>query len=442
MNGKTPKPPKRPIAGKASFPAPPSRGQSPRPYSRIGRHGQNRFETSKLNVPLLLITAAVSAISFFLASLVYDLLIDTTSRVLVMCIVWPILLLPLLLTVLIYSKTRGTFNECFYLSSTTDSENIKLAVVLSGALILLALCSVLFQWVYQLDGSETAKPTSYVFLIDDSQSMEDNDPGQERYKAIETVMKDMPDDFRFMVYGFSTDVSVIREMLPVSDGIPNLNGNFKGVTSIRKSLERIADDHSSGLWDGGDAPRVILLTDGYATDIDPLYLNLRSTLRKLISRGISVSTVGLGSVDTGLMKRIADSTGGVFISVAEANELSAALENAAIRNANRDLLSDRFVPKLDWLFGLLRIVFITILGSLIGFSCSLVYGREDSFMITVIFSGAKSLLGALIMELGTCALGFPSKIMWAVLWVLIGSMVCVKVENMINRRNRDLMTRV
>ena len=244
--------------------------------------------------------------------------------------------------------------------------------------------------------------------------MSTNDPDQLRYSAIDVELKDMPSDFDYMIYSFSDNVSIQKQMTPISSGIPEIHGLSTGGTAIRSALSTVISDYKNGVWDGGDSPRVILLTDGCATDIG-LFNLIGSILKEFKSEKISISTVGLGIVDKKLMDKIAKTTCGVFIDVSEAAELSDALSHAAVSHAERDLLSDRHLAKLDWLYGLLRVLFLFIIGTCIGLACGVLYGVPDSFSIIAISSAIKSLVGAISMEVGICTIGIPVKIMWLIL---------------------------
>ena len=228
-------------------------------------------------------------------------------------------------------------------------------MVLLAPVLFVAL-GALFQWIYGLHiNPNSSEPTSYVFVIDDSGSMEENDPGQLRYDAIGEVLEKKPSDFPYMVYGFANDVILLREMQPVSNGTAGLIGNSNGGTSIKGALDQVISDYQNGVWDGGRSPKVILLTDGYATDLG-WFSSISGTLKQYARNRISISTIGLGDVDVGLLERIAAATGGVFIDISDASSLADAMENAATQYAIDDLLTTRYPGRMDILFGFLRIL--------------------------------------------------------------------------------------
>lgn len=138
------------------------------------------------------------------------------------------------------------------------------------------------------------------------------------------------------------------------------------------------------------------------------------------------------------MNKIAKSTGGVFIDVSDAAALSEAMNTAAREYADRDLLSTRYISSLNVLYGFLRVLFLSLLGSGLGFLVAVAYGFPDSTSLIIVSSIVKSVLGAIIMELGTSVLGFSDKFMWLILWILLSITLATKVSSNHNRRERTL----
>ena len=360
---------------------------------------------------MLIITVVVGFVLWALCRILYNTLLMTVPRVLLIAIIFCIFSLIMTLVVFVASHMDSTYMGDLF---SGDGETYLFLAV--GVVIIFALAA-LFQWIYGLNFSQTnATPTSYVFVIDDSGSMEGNDPGSTRYSAIRRVMDDTPEGFPYMVYNFTTDCYIIRDMGPVTSN-DSFSGESNGGTDIQGALATVLGDHDSGLWDGGDNPKVLLLSDGESMGF------IRKTLNRYAKEGIAVSTVGFGSVNDRLMQKIANRTGGVYIYVDDIDTLSQAIETATSSYAARDLVSSRAVTKLSFLYGLMRVIFLTILGAAIGLLSMIAYGRNDSTELTLISSVATAFVGALVMEIGT-SLGLSDVVMWAILWVLIATLVC------------------
>lgn len=170
---------------------------------------------------------------------------------------------------------------------------------------MLLILGILFEFIYELDFSSVRTVAdNYVFAIDNSGSMQDNDPNQERVAAIKQLLSNRDEDVEFAVYTFSEDIRCIREMMPVSAGIEDFTTEPNGGTPIVGVLGKIMDDMESGALPYDEGTQVILLTDGYATDNGFFDFRLNKILKKYNSKKVSVSTVGLGSVDENMLNDI------------------------------------------------------------------------------------------------------------------------------------------
>ena len=375
--------------------------------SLLGGH-TNSLRYKGINFKML-IAAFIDAIAAWIIDLgLYTFLKDNLPRPLLIGIVFALLGLMLAIVLMIFGEDSG--NDV--------SKGWQLVGVIAGPILLL-LCASLFQFIYQLTLKEAVvEPTSYVFVIDDSGSMKRTDPSGQRYDSIETILKDKPENFPFMIYGFSDTSYIIRDMAPKSDGMEPIAGKNHGDTAIGTTLKNVINDYANGVWKGGRLPKVILLTDGYASDI--VYISeMDDTLKRYRKHGISISCVGLGgNVGEELMEQIAGSTNGVFIDVNDVSQLTQAMQSAAtgFNETERDLVSKRLDGN-GILYGLLRILFLVLLGALLGIIKYFAYGDADSAKTLIGISVITSAIGAVLMEGGT-ALGIPAIPLWLILWLL------------------------
>lgn len=374
-----------------------------------------RTTSGNLNVVLLFVTLITGIAGWILSKTVYDKLIDSIPRSVLIGCAAAVLTLLLTVLILMVSASGRAANTNIITGSSNTSSIFPFLII--GTLIVFAASSVL-QFIYGLETPLSYhNATSYIFLIDDSGSMSGSDENGLRYKAVGEVLESMDDSFPFMVYGFSNETVIMREMGPKSDGIPELSGYANGGTEIKSALTKILEDCRNGVWDGGEAPKVILLSDGEATDFSNVN-EIIPLLSEYVEEGITISTVGLIHVDENAMREIANATGGVYISVENAAGLAEAMKNAGTSHSIRDLVSIRYRRRMDGLFGLMRIIFLTIIGIMIGFFKAVAYGDKDSTKLILVSSVAFSILGSLFMELGTGVLGRSSRSMWFILWVL------------------------
>ena len=210
------------------------------------------------------VTLVVSIIGgiagYFLSDLVYQQLGDLWSP-LAIGIRIIVLFAVVAVFVLIYSLINGNQSEF--------GKNVLLLVV---SVIAVLIVSTLFEYIYEMnffDKQNTVykSPTSYIFIIDNSASMNTSDPNSLRYDAIEEIIKDKDEDFPYGVYSFNSNIQCIRDVAPKSDGIGDLKVKNTGDTQIRKTLESLLEDYKNDYLDDlGDNPKFLLLSDGYATD--------------------------------------------------------------------------------------------------------------------------------------------------------------------------------
>lgn len=372
--------------------------------------------SNDLNMTMIPVSIVTGIVAWFLCNMLYSTMVDQVPRSLVIGSIFAILYALLLIVVVIVAMLQHEYQ---------GHPVILLLALLPGTLAVLAL-STLFQFIYGLNlKPQVTDPTSYVFIIDDSGSTSDTDPAQLRYKAVEDVLAGEDTAMPYMIYSFSDSTAIAREMGPATDGEMPLTGVSSGGTSIRGALETVISDYRNGVWNGGDVPKIVLLTDGYATDID-LFHSVKDVLDEYVDEGISVSTIGLGDADENLMTEIAETTGGVYIAVSDAAELSGAMTTAARTSSSRDLVTTRHMRKLNFLYGFLRALFITLIGTLMGFLIALAYGNQDSYVVSTAASAVLSLIGALIMELFTGVLHFNDRFVWLILWIFLAATILLK----------------
>jgi len=397
-------------------------------YDPFGNGGQTRNNRQqpqktrrfKFNILLLIATVVAGIISWLIGRLLYVALIDSMPRPFLIGIVFAVLYIITAAAVFIVSKVilKEFAENVLNGDSGVKSALIFLAI---GAVVIFGLAT-LFQWIYGMDFNQKTvrkDPTAYVFAIDESGSMSQNDPLQERYGAIESVLNDKPGSFRYMIYSFATNVKVAKDMGTVADGVERLTGESDGTTAMGAVLTRIIDDYEHKAWDGGDNPVVLLLTDGVPSDIGNIFspYNVNSIVKRYRQAGIKIYTIGLKRADDNFMEKLAKQTGGQYISVDDASKLTGAMQNVVTIESSRDLLSERPVSDKEFLYGLMRIVFLLILSAAIGIAMVLAYGDRDALKLMAVTSLGGALIGALLMEFGF-PLGMSAALLWLILWIL------------------------
>ena len=245
--------------------------------------------------------------------------------------------------------------------------DIVLRCVLLCLSILAAGC--LLEFLYEICFRQKfPEPESYIFAIDNSGSMTNNDPDNKRYDAIQSVLQNKDPDFSFVIYQFANTSKQIRAMAPISEGTDFLMEDPGGGTGIKTVLGDIWNDIDNGTLVPVNNSKILLFTDGVATDMAPIMgrAHLSRILEQYAKKGISISTIGLGNTDNELMELIAKKTGGIYVPVEDAELLEDAMKTAADAASSRNLLDYRTPVKYDVFCMLFRLTAIVLLGLMLG----------------------------------------------------------------------------
>lgn len=294
-------------------------------------------------------------------------------------------------------------------------------------LVLIIVCSLVFEFLYEIvrPKAKVMNIDSYIFVLDDSGSMLQNDPQFIRYQAVNKLLEDKKSDFQYAVYSFSSDCALLQDMQPISAGAfnPELpDESTMGMTEVLHTLRAIYNDIDSGALKLGKKTRIIFLSDGYATDLDIFnkYSSLVPLLDQYADKGVSISTVGLLNADDSLMSMIATKTGGEYIDVQNIDDLVDGMAQAGKLNlAKRHLLGYRPAAEFNILLGLMRILFVTGLGLIIAFEKTILCEKFLNTTSVLISSVVGGVLAGICIEVGMNLFGIHPTIMRTFTCILI-----------------------
>ena len=387
----------------------------------MGYGSQSRtVREDKFGLIFLIASIIAAGIFFFVGEFLYRLVVSINSIVFV-GVYFGVFGLLLFLALFLAARIKGL--------------EISGKRLLIGLICWIALFGfgMLFEFLYELNPMGKVEiTTSYIIAMDNSGSMQDNDPQQKRVEALNELLKDKPDDFCFAVYSFGSDrnTKCLREMSPKSDGIGQLTLTPDGGTPIQGVLNLILEDMDSGKLKYDEGTQVILLTDGISTDTDFWF---DSVLKKYVKKRVSISTVGLGdttfSLDLDFLNKISDTTGGKTVTTENVDELANAMASVVrIVDSSRNLQSHRPGYSHNWLYALMRILFTAILGLiLMGIKIA---ALDDSaeLKILIISSVIGSVIGAVVLEVGMQLL--PLEFLIRLIMVLLLAVTIVMLEVM------------
>ncbi|MDO4650084.1 MAG: vWA domain-containing protein, partial [Eubacteriales bacterium] len=324
----------------------------------------------------------------------------------------------------------------------TDGGGLK-SLIAIGSLVLLMGFGKLFEYLYELEpsvGGVVSATSDYVFLLDDSESMEWNDPDNKRFPAIEQIISNRSSDVKYSIYTFANSVECIRKMGTASEGMTTAGeiqaaadkSNVGGGTEIYMTLSQVLDDINNGVIQSDHSLQVILVTDGEDSDSD------HGTLAAYHDKGIPITTVGLGAdADMNLLEHIANETNGKSVNVNDVNTLATSMDNIVSSvdltlhsNSGRNLLASRPSDTANngrYMF--LRILFIFILGMLfLGIRIGMT-DNQVNWIVFIITSVVGSLVAALVLEFmnGNILDSFVARII-AILFIAITILIYEKTE--------------
>jgi VWFA-related protein len=191
-----------------------------------------------------------------------------------------------------------------------------------------------------------ARPITVVLVLDRSRSMEEEDRIVGLKKAVSTFLDGLPAGSKVAVVAFGSDVT---QLCPFTDDLARVREAVERLTPAGATRYYDAVAESLELIRGQEGRRAILaMTDGEDTfsqdaDLDAVIFAARKT-------GVPIHTLGLGTeeeIESGALKRLADSTRGQYYPARQADQLRSIYEEIAQRLRSSYTLvyrTDRVIP--------------------------------------------------------------------------------------------------
>ena len=265
--------------------------------------------------------------------------------------------------------------------------------------------------IYEINFSKPVDktPSSYIFLIDDSGSMESNDPTNLRNSAIFTVVQQCDGNFPICIYKFASGCERIQDIQRAASA-PLRDYGFcsEGGTDIVGAISRVLTDIQKGSISAGQSPIILLFSDGESSS-----LGMKPTLREAKKYNVAISTIGLDNASERYLKNISSRTGGVYISINDISQLGEALNDAGQRNSQyeRNLLNFRIFANPDYIYAIIRFVFLLVL-CLGGTLLKAMYFCATDMKNKAVFSSIVfSVIGAALIEFGMNSLCYNENTM-------------------------------
>lgn len=218
----------------------------------------------------------------------------------------------------------------------------------------------LMELTYELTASRGEKTTSYVFVVDCSSSIQD--PQESRRTAIQKLCSEMPAKTPCAVFGFADGSEKIAPFTPAGELANTKLSFYEGwKTNYAAGLNSAMDAIAANPELAGKSPRIVLMSDGYNSEP-----GLEDALAQAVAQKIEICTVAVGSFNFQNLQDIAKLTGGIFAETKEISHLYSAMKIAmADKYVARTMIAPRPVMDHDWVYSLMRVSFLLILGFLL-----------------------------------------------------------------------------
>lgn len=247
-----------------------------------------------------------------------------------------------------------------------------------GALVFF-LAGALFQFIYGLGKSSDneLKADDYMIIIDNSGSTATTDPYGERFTAVVQFINSLDSSKKVMISIFSDINDVVLPLTQVSKELSTqVDEIFRkyisfGGTDIQNALLKTLQEYPLT-----DRKAIAILFSDGESDI-----NLTTLTNMYGNADINIYTIGFSMrayEGKTLLESIADITGGVYYEINEITDFSSALTEITNNTVIRSLLSYRYeTEKGSILYIFLRVLFIFIIGMLMGPVFGLIFDSEE-----------------------------------------------------------------
>lgn len=278
-------------------------------------------------------------------------------------------------------------------------------LLIPSTLVALFLLGMLFEWVYQLNPGSAKPVKDIVLIIDNSGSMKDTDPNQDRYTAAKNLINRMDEDNRVSVMVFDHATTLLQpftrvknqeakdEIIAEIDSLTTTDGGTDISLALEDTMTHIQESH-----DAARSAMVIMLSDGFSeTDHARVLADYKQ-------QQIAVNTIGLSLVNPDgaqLLQTIADETGGQYYDVQNAADLSFVFQKIYDDVGDRSLLTKRTGVMEDSVYyQIVRIAAMLLIGAAMGLALGIVFDNRHLALSFSIGGAVSGVLAGVVLEYG------------------------------------------
>lgn len=278
-------------------------------------------------------------------------------------------------------------------------------LLIPSTLVALFLLGMLFEWVYQLNPGSAKPVKDIVLIIDNSGSMKDTDPNQDRYTAAKNLINRMDEDNRVSVMVFDHATTLLQpftrvknqetkdEIIAEIDGLATTDGGTDISLALEDTMTHIQESH-----DAARSAMVIMLSDGFSET------DHARVLAEYKEQQIAVNTIGLSLVNPDgaqLLQTIAAETGGQYYDVQNAADLSFVFQKIYDEVGERSLLTKRTGVMEDSVYyQIVRIAVMLLIGAAMGLALGIVFDNRHLALSFSIGGAVSGVLAGVVLEYG------------------------------------------
>ncbi|MEJ8302905.1 vWA domain-containing protein [Saccharibacillus sacchari] len=360
----------------------------------------------KINLLLLLLALVGGAIGFGIGEWLLNHFEGKTSSILLVGIYFGVLALCIGLGCMVAETISPKLNGRSWKERYSGFSWKMLVPVTLAAFLLLGS---LFEFVYELDLGGVKKINDIVLVIDNSGSMIDTDPQNERFTAAKELIARMDAEKRVAVFTFDDVPQLVQPLTPVAtdsekqqvyakiDAIEETEFSTNIDQALTATMEHIRDKGNAN-----SGAMVILLSDGIAD------VNLDNILSSYQSQRVPINAIGLGKglvveAEDGflLLQNIAERTGGTYTDVSNADQISLAFQDIYRNLDDHTLLTERTgAPAGSTYLQILHIVLILLIGAGLGIALGVMFDNRFLAKSFGIGGAVAGLAAGLILEFG------------------------------------------
>ncbi|MHA0856440.1 vWA domain-containing protein [Paenibacillus sp. CMAA1364] len=278
-------------------------------------------------------------------------------------------------------------------------------LLVPATLIMLFVLGLLLEFVYGLNIGGVKPVKDIVLVIDNSGSMRETDPNDDRYEAAKALVGKMERDKRVAIVEFNDQAQLVQpfvalknaevknEVYTTIDTLMTTDGGTDIARALDESIRHIKDTTVSGR-----GTMVILLSDGFSE------MDMNTALADYEQMQIVINTVGMSVSDSDgsvLLTEIANRTNGQYIDVDRVDDLSLVFRNIYDRIGDRTLLTERTGIMQDTSYYIaLRIISFILIGTAIGLSLGIIFDNRYLARSFGIGGSVGGLMTGVLLEMG------------------------------------------